>query len=139
MRDYHIYNHFDTVQGISRTNPMYQRNESRVKAIKQAEEQENSLLRITPRKIASTGLAVASKINNYVGELTENKVKARKTQVGLTYTGFGLIALTNPVTALIGASLYTGGQAISYGVTVYKENVKSDFAKALSGGVNKTR
>ena len=88
--------------------------------------------------MATTALAVAHKITSYVGELTENRVAARRTQVGLTFAGLGVMALSNPATAAIAAALYVGNATASYGIRVYKENLSADYMRQLSGGTVKT-
>jgi predicted MFS family arabinose efflux permease len=93
---------------------------------------------ITPHKAVALAMTGAFKINQYVGELTENTVTQKRVSVGLTYTAFGIYALTNPVLAGIGAAVYTGNMAIQYGIRNYKENLSASYLRDLSGGTVKT-
>lgn len=93
---------------------------------------------ITPHKAMALGLGGAAKINQYVGELTENTVTQRRTSVGLTMVGFGLYALSNPVMATVGLGLYVGNAGIQYAIRNYKENLTTSYMRELSGGTVKS-
>lgn len=139
MQDYHIYAHYVKESSVPPTSPKYQRQEPQTVATPSAVKEEHSAKAtiMSGTKIVATGLAVAHRINSYVGELTENRIAARRTQVGLTVAGFGLLAATNPIAAGIGAGMYFGDAAIKYGIKVYKENLSADYMRQLSGGTVK--
>jgi len=142
MKDYHIYAHFQRQQNASPTSPQHQAAQPQTVPVAQNQRQQQAnrgnFLSITPMKMAMTGLAVAHKITSYVGELTENRVAARRTQIGLTFAGFGVMAMSNPATAAIAASMYVGNAVATYGIKVYKENLSADYMRQLSGGTVKT-
>lgn len=141
MQDYHVYAHYVKDSGKAPTSPQHQRSEPQTQAVPSAEKEYHETRSrpiLTPTKIAATGLAVAHKINSYVGELTENRIAARRNQVGLTVAGFGLLAATNPIAAGIGLGLYVGNAAAQYGIKVFKENMSADYMRQLSGGTVKT-
>jgi hypothetical protein len=142
MKDYHIYAHFQRGQNVSPTSPRYQASQPQTVSVqpeeRQAHTSRGNFLSITPLRMATTALAVAHKITSYVGELTENRVAARRTQVGLTFAGLGVMALSNPATAAIAAALYVGNATATYGIRVYKENLSADYMRQLSGGTVKT-
>jgi len=108
--------------------------------VKPANEKEKSEGRgwTIPHKAMALSLGGAAKINQYVGELTENTVTQKRVAVGLTLAGFGLYALSNPVLALVGAGVYVGNAAIQYGIRNYKENLTTSYLRDLSGGTVKT-
>jgi hypothetical protein len=89
--------------------------------------------------MAAIGLGTSMKINQYVGELTENTVTQKKRQVGLTFAGFAALSIQNPIAGIATAAAYAGNAAIQYNITAYKENLTADFMKSLSGGVYSTR
>ena len=90
------------------------------------------------RKYVGTGLAVANKINSYVGEYTENVITQRKINIGLTLAGIGLISTKNPIAGAIALAVYVGDKGISYGINVYKQNLNANYLKELSNGTVKT-
>lgn len=140
MQDYTVNVNYNQEQYVSKTSPKYQPFESKTKGVPDTQkEKTDSLNGGTIRKITGIGLAVAHKINSYVGEYTENTVSASRRNVGLTYGAFALGATKNPLVATIGATIYTGDKIINYGIKVNKENLSADFLKGLSGGIYKTR
>ncbi len=140
MQDYHIYAHYQEKQSVSNTSPKYEKRESKVKAVTQTQKEKADVFNVgAVRKAAGVALAVASKINSYVGEYTENTVAASRRKVGLTYGAFALGATMNPALAAVGAVAYTAGKAIDYSIKINKENLSADFLRQLSGGVAKTR
>ena len=142
MKDYHIYAHFQRQQNVSPTSPRHQAAQPQTVAVqpevRQSHASNRGFLSMTPLKMATTGLAVAHKINSYVGELTENRVAARRNQVGLTFAGLGVMAMSNPATAAVATSLYVGNAVATYDIKVYKENQSADYMRQLSGGTVKT-
>jgi len=91
------------------------------------------------QKGLGAGLVIASKINSYVGALTENTIQQRNNQTLITYAGMGVAALSNPVTASLAAVAYTGDKIVQYQIKQYKANLSADFMQRLSGGVYTTK
>ena len=140
MQDYNVNVNYTQEQYVSKTSPKYQPFESKTKAATETQkEKTESLNGGNIRKVAGVGLAVAHKINSYVGEYTENTVSASRRSVGLTYGAFALGATRHPLISTIGAAIYTGDKLISYGIKVNKENLSADFLRGLSGGTYLTR
>lgn len=140
MRDYHIYAHYSEEQSVSKTSPKYENISSNTQSVpKQQKEKSNSLNLGNVRKTIGSTLAVASKINAYVGEYTENTLTAARRQVGIAYAGMALFAFTNPVLALGSMAMYTGNKIMNYAIKVDKENLSADFMRQLSGGTVSTR
>ena len=141
MQDYHIYAHYVKDNGVSPTSPRYTKKESPTVATtaptKEHHESRSKLIP-TSAKLISTGLAIAHKVNSYVGELTENRIAARRTQVGLTVAGLVYLTATNPITGGIAAAMYFGNAGVQYGIKVYKENLSADYMRQLSGGTVRT-
>lgn len=141
MQDYHVYAHYVQEDATSKTSPKHKTEpQRRVSPIKESmkEEISNTSMKLSPMKIAATTLVVGAKINGYVGELTENRVAQRRTQIGFTIAGMGLLAINNPLTAAIGAAVYFGDKAIEYNIKQYKENLSAAYLKQLSGGTVST-
>lgn len=142
MQDYHNYVHYVRESGTPKTSPVHHEENQKTavvtKQYRETIETKHSALSMSPMKALYTTLAVAGKINSYVGELTENRVTARRTQIGLTYAGMGLAALTNPVTAGIAFAAYTGDKIISYQIKQYKENLSADYMRQLANGTVRT-
>jgi len=86
-----------------------------------------------------TTIALSTKVNRYVGELTENRITQRKVQIGIVSTSIGLLALKNPAAAATVGAYYFGDKAISYQIKVTKENISADFMRTLSGGTYNAR
>ena len=140
MQDYHIYAHYTEKQGVSKTSPKYETINKKTQSVpKEHKEKSNSLNLGNVRKGIATSLAVASKINSYVGEYTENTLTASRRQVGITYAGMALFAFTNPALALGSMAMYTGNKVMNYAIKVDKENLSADFMRQLSGGTVSTR
>jgi len=142
MQNYHIYAHYVTNQGTSPTSIQHKSvSQPKTQAI-QPQVAQNKAQRIkaipTPTKIAATGLMVAHKVNSYVGELTENRIAARRVQVGLTMAGIGLLSISNPVAGGIAFASYVGNAAVQYGIRNFKENLSAEYMRQLSGGTVKT-
>jgi len=140
MQDYNINVNYTQEQYVSKTSPKYEPFESKTKAASNLQKEKTETLNGGKiRKVAGIGLAVAHKINSYVGEYTENTVSAARRTVGLTYAAFGLASTSHPLIAAIGTAIYTGDKMIDYGIKVNKENLSADFLRQLSGGVYKAR
>ncbi len=141
MQDYNINVNYNGVQNQRKTSIAdVKLNRAKSQVSKTTIHKEpSSRNNLTLQKATAVVFAGATKINQYIGELTENTVTQRKRQVGLTLAGFGVLAATNPIAAGIGAAMYIGNAAIQYNITAYKENLSADFLKQLSGGVYNTR
>jgi len=83
-------------------------------------------------------VGTAMKINQYVGELTENTVTQRRRQVGLTFAAAALLAFKNPILGISSMAVYAGNAAIQYQIRQFKENQTAGYMRNLSGGVAKT-
>ena len=139
MQDYNINVNYNNVGSTTKqTSPNYQK--TQIKKETQVQTEEVNSGEIGFNRAAALGLGAAIKINQYVGELTENTVTQRKRQVGITFAGMGALAVTKglPI-ALAAAAVYIGNAAIQYNIMAYKENLTADFMKSLSGGVYSTR
>ena len=86
-----------------------------------------------------TVVAISTKVNRYVGELTENRIAQRKMQIGIISTSIGLLAMKNPYSAAAVGAYYVADKAISYQIKVTKENISADFMRTLSGGTYNAR
>lgn len=137
MQDYHIYSHYVEKQSVSKTSPKYQAIESKTKGVENTQKEKHQGIG-NVRKAIGTTLVVASKINNFVGEYTENTVSAGRRQVALTYAGMLGYAFTNPVLAAGAAAVYTTSKMVSYNIRVGKENLSANFMRQLSGGTIST-
>lgn len=141
MPGYFIYVKGDEGNGRSRCNPLYSQS-TKTSVHKTVGEKERfyNHHRVTPTKAAGVTIAAASKINSYVGELTNNTVLERRVGVGLT--GAGLLATAvfwNPAVAAIAAGIYVGNAIATYEITKYKQGLSADYLRQSSGGLYKTR
>jgi len=138
MQDYHVYVHAQS-GGKSATNPQYHKGESKtaVQTTEKKVEHESSH-NLSGIKATGIMLGTASKINSFVGELTENVVTERRIALGLTSIGFvSMAAFGHPIGAALAAGAYYGSKAISYGIKIHKENLTANYMKQLSGGTVK--
>jgi len=136
MQDYNINVNYNFSKDIRETDVKSSRSNDNKKTKVRAKKQS-----ITRGIQKGTGLVigVASKINSYVGALTENTIQQRNTQTALTYAGIGVAALSNPVSATVAAALYTGDKVIKYQIKKYKSDLSAGFMRNLSNGVYTTR
>lgn len=139
MQDYRIIVEYQQQITEPKTSPKYvqQPPKTEVKRVSETKDIKAKNF-LTPSRTVAVGLAVANKINGYVGEYTENVIAQRKTQIGLTAAGIGLLAMSNPVTAAIAAATYVANKGITYSINVYKANLTSSYMKTLSNGTVKT-
>ena len=138
MQDYNInvnYNKTITrkTQSISSQATTYKKTQVK------SQEEKVSQSGFNYKKATAVGLGAATKINQYIGELTENTVTQRKRQLGITAVGLAVLGISNPVGALAAGAALVGNSAIQYNIKAYKENLSADFLKSLSGGVYNTR
>jgi hypothetical protein len=141
MKDYHIYVHGVGSRGTgkSTSNPQNQQKENKV-AVENPEQKDDREQKHSFTGLKATGfvIASASKINGYVGELTENTLRARRTQTGLTISGMVAYSFVNPILGLSALGIYAGDKAISYEIKNYKENLSANYLRQLSGGTANT-
>jgi len=135
MQDYNINVNYNFSKNIRETDVKSSRSNDNKKTKVRAKNQS-----ITRGVQKGTGLAigVASKINSYVGALTENTIQQKNTQTVLTYAVIGVAAL-NPVRATVAAALYTGDKIIKYQIKKYKSDLSAGFMRNLSNGIYTTR
>jgi hypothetical protein len=140
MQDYNINVNYNNVSTETKqTSPNYHKTQiSRKTQIKGAEEKHTKSI-TSFNKTVAVGLTVATKVNQYVGELTENTVTQKKRQVGIAFVGIAALTAKNPIMGMVALATYVGNAAIQYNITAYKENLTADFMKSLSGGVYNTR
>lgn len=135
MQDYNINVNYNG-DNVKKTNPSSRlHRESKTTISKETlKESDNLTFKMSTRQAMSIGLGTSMKINQYVGELTENRVTQRKNQIGLTATALGLLALSNPIAAGLGGTALVGNSLIEYEIKSYKSNLTAGFLKDLSGG-----
>lgn len=138
MQDYHIYAHYVDTRGLAPTSPKYVRIEPKTKVLtnRVSESQSNNNF---PTKELGVVIGGAMKINQYVGEITENTISASRRQTGLSYAAMTLYSLKNPIVGIGSMALFTANKVINYQIRQYKENLSADFLRQLSGGTVKTR
>lgn len=133
MQDYNINVNYNQTGGLKETD--VKKSKSNIENKKTVPKTRDKVSVRGLQKMVAGGLAAASAINNYVGALTENTIQQKNRQTALTFAGFGVYSLSNPVTAGIAATLYTGNLAINYQIKKYKSDLSAGFMSALSGGV----
>lgn len=139
MQDYNInVNYNNKQQTAPKTSPRYSRTNIRKTSVLKPEQGGRKKL-YNMRRTGTVVLAATTKINSYVGELTENKVTQKKRQIGIFAIGVAMVAITNPELSIATAGLMVGNAAIQYGIKQYKENLNAEFMRDLSGGVNTRR
>lgn len=87
------------------------------------------------KRVFSVGFAFnkAQQANEIVGAYTENRLRQKKTDVGLTFTKYAIGIGINPA---IGGAYAFGDLAyrgIQYGVNIQKQNKESRYYRTLSG------
>jgi hypothetical protein len=137
MQDYNINVNYNISNETRETNIKKSKTDARKKKTVPKSQPKSNIRGL--QKAIGSGLGVASKINNYVGALTENVIQQRNTQTALTYAGMGVVALSNPLTATLGATLYTGDKIAQYQIKIYKSNLSAGFLRQLSNGVYTTK
>lgn len=138
MQDYRIIVEYQQQSTEPKTSPKYVQQPPKTEVKRESETKQIKNSFTLPKKEMAVGLALANKINTYVGEYTENVITERKVKIGLTMAGIGLMATVNPVAGAIAFASYIGDRAISYGINVYKQNLQADYLKTLSNGTVKT-
>jgi hypothetical protein len=123
----------------SPTSAQYTRSFQKVSAEKpEIKEEKDIKHHISPvLTVAKVGF-VATKINGYVGELTENSVQQRRNQFVITNAGLVAGIIANPGLGLTVAGVYYGNAGIGYGIRIYKENLSAGYMRQLSNGTVKT-
>ena len=87
------------------------------------------------KRIFSVGFAFnkAQQTNEIVGAYTENRLRQKKVDVGLTVAKYGIGIAVNPA---IGTAYAVGDIAyrgIQYGINIQKQNKQAEYYKELSG------
>jgi hypothetical protein len=139
MQDYRIIVKYEKGVSKSPTSAQYAKDNVKVSAerpeVKTEKEQKHT---ISPALTAAKVLVVATKINGYIGELTENSVMQRRVQFGITNAGLIATTAINPVLGLTATAMYYGNAGINYGIRIYKENLSAGYMRQLSNGTVKT-
>lgn len=140
MQDYKIIVEYQGSTVKPKTSPQYVApKQEKVSAEKPIVKEDNSnKLQLNGRKALAVGLATGMKINQYVGELTENRVTQRRVQVGLTFAGMAGLTVANPILGFVAIGSYVANAGINYGIRNYKENLSASYLRQLSGGTVNT-
>ena len=139
MQDYRIIVKYEKGTEKSPTSAQHTRSVHKVSAEKpEVKEQKETKHHISPFLTVGKALVIATKINGYVGELTENSVQQRRVQFGITNAGLFAGIIASPVLGLTAAGVYYGNAGINYGIRIYKENLSASYMRQLSDGTVKT-
>ena len=86
-------------------------------------------------KVINVGLAfnTAQKTNEIVGSYTENRLRQRKINMGMTFAKYGIGLAINPVAGSIYMASDLAYRGAMYGIKIQKENREADYYKRLSG------
>ena len=87
------------------------------------------------RRVFSVGLAFNSgqKANEIAGAFTENRLRQKKIDVGMTFAKYGIGLAINPVAGATYAISDLAYRGIMYNVGVQKKNREARYFRALSG------
>ena len=87
------------------------------------------------KKIFSIGMAfnTAQKGNEIIGAYTENRLRQRRIDTGMTFAKYGIGLAVNPVLGAVYAGSDLSYRGIMYGIKIQKQNRQSDYYKRLSG------
>ena len=139
MQDYRVIVEARRGTSKSPTSAQHTKSEPKVIAEKPEVKEEKSVKHhISPvLTVAKVGV-VATKINGYVGELTENSVTQRRNQFAITNAGLIAGIIKSSGIGLPVAAVYYGNAAMNYGVRIYKENLSAGYMRQLSNGTVNT-
>ena len=86
-------------------------------------------------KVLSLGLAfnTAQKANEMVGAYTENRLRQRKIDVGMTFAKYGIGLAINPIAGAVYAGSDLAYRGIMYGIKIQKQNREAEYFSRLSG------
>lgn len=86
-------------------------------------------------KVATIGLAFnkAQQTNEIVGAYTENRLRQRKINTGMTFAKYGIGIAVNPTAGSIYALGDLAYRGIMYQIDVQKQNREANYYRRLSG------
>ena len=139
MQDYRVIVEARRGTSKSPTSAQYTRSFQKVSAEKpEIKEEKDIKHHISPvLTVAKVGV-VATKVNGYVGELTENSVQQRRNQFVITNAGLVAGIVANPLLGLSATGYYYGNAGSNYGIRIYKENLSAGYMRQLSNGTVST-
>jgi hypothetical protein len=87
------------------------------------------------KKVLSMGMLfnTTQKANEGVGAYTENRLRQRKIDQGMTFAKYGIGLMVNPLLGGVYAGSDLAYRSAMYSIKVQKENRQADFYKRLSG------
>jgi hypothetical protein len=87
------------------------------------------------KKVLNVGLAfnTVQKGNEIFGAYTENRLRQRKIDTGMTFAKYGIGLMVNPVVGGIYAISDLTYRATMYGIKIQKMNREANYFKNLSG------
>lgn len=87
------------------------------------------------KKILNVGLAfnTAQKANEMIGAYTNNRLRQRRVDTGMTFAKYGIGLMVNPVAGAIYSGSDLAYRGVMYGIKIQKQNREADFYKRLSG------
>ena len=87
------------------------------------------------KKVASVGLLfnVGQKANEIVGARTENRLRQRKINTGMTFAKYGVGLSISPVVGSVYAVGDVGYRLYMYNIKLQKQNREANYYKRLSG------
>ena len=87
------------------------------------------------KKVINLGLAfnTMQKGNEIFGAYTENRLRQRRVDVGMTFAKYGIGMAINPVAGAIYAGSDLAYRGIMYGIKIQKQNREGNYYKRLSG------
>jgi hypothetical protein len=87
------------------------------------------------RKIVNLGLAfnTAQKANEIAGAWTQNRLRQRRIDTGMTFAKYGIGLAINPVVGGVYMASDLGYRAIMYQIEKERGNIRADYYRRLSG------
>lgn len=87
------------------------------------------------KRLFSVGLAfnTAQKANEILGAYTEDRLRQRRVDVGMTFTKYGIGIMVDPVIGGIYMASDLGYRAAQYDIKIQKGNREADYYRRLSG------
>lgn len=134
MQDYNINVRYSQQQDVSQTSPKFKKARQNKTTMPTPGHKNTNIFRMSKRIAVGSVAAVASRVNSYVGELTENKATTSRRKTWLTVGVMGLAATSNPVVASFAALMYVGDKVAQYEIKAQKQDLSASFLKHLSGG-----
>ena len=89
------------------------------------------------RNILTVGLGfnVAQKLNETVGAYTNNRLRQRKIDMGMTFAKYGIGLAINPLAGATYLATDMAYRGIQYGIRIQKSNREANYYQRLSGNV----